>query len=170
MQSGSASLSRRFAANLLSWSFALWIVLLPRLLRRRTWLRYISSSSESSPSSSPEPPERTTAKSLLSTRRKLSSSSAFGMPSLASRSYHFAWRDLPSGSSTSDVADEPEPQRRLTPDEEVLAKRYVRLLAIGIAPDDALTLIAIPDIAAQAERLNAKGCPPNLIVQLLKGD
>lgn len=64
---------------------------------------------------------------------------------------------------------EPEPghERTLTPEEEVLALRYIRLLAIHLDPDDALRLIAIPDVAHRAEQLYDKGCPPSLIVRLL---
>ena len=62
---------------------------------------------------------------------------------------------------------EPEPERVLTHVEEVYALRYVRLLALGIAPDDALRLIAIPDIATQAEELYDRGCKPHLIVEIL---
>lgn len=65
---------------------------------------------------------------------------------------------------------EPEPERVLSDVEEVFAHRYIRLLALGLAPDDAISLIDIPDVAAQAERLYAKGCPPHLIPKLLKGD
>lgn len=62
---------------------------------------------------------------------------------------------------------EPEPERHLTFAEEVLATRYLRLLALHIDPADAVRLIDIPDVAHQAERLYEKGCPPALIVQLL---
>ena len=65
---------------------------------------------------------------------------------------------------------EPEPDRILTAVEETLAYRYIRLLALGLDPDQAIALIEIPDVAAQAERLYAKGCPPELILELLKGD
>ena len=61
----------------------------------------------------------------------------------------------------------PEANRVLTDVEEVYALRYIRLLALHIEPDDAIGLIEIPDIAAQAEALYAKGCPANLIVRLL---
>lgn len=63
---------------------------------------------------------------------------------------------------------ESEPERILTPDEELLAYRYLALLALHIDPDDALRLIAIPDVAHEAERLYVKGCPPHLIVALLE--
>lgn len=66
---------------------------------------------------------------------------------------------------------EPDPElpenRDLTPEEELLATRYLRLLALHIDPADALRLISIPDVAHQAEALYAKGCPPHLIVRLL---
>lgn len=62
---------------------------------------------------------------------------------------------------------EPDNDRDLTPDEEVFALRYIRLLALRISPDDALELISKPDVAAQAEALYAKGCPPELIVRIL---
>jgi hypothetical protein len=52
--------------------------------------------------------------------------------------------------------------------EEVFARRYLRLLALRIDPDQAIKLIDIPDIAHRAEALYAKGCPPDLIVQILK--
>ncbi len=55
---------------------------------------------------------------------------------------------------------EPEPERELTPTEDLLAYRYLALLALHIDPDDALRLIAIPDVAHQAEQLYAKGCRP----------
>lgn len=61
-----------------------------------------------------------------------------------------------------------EPERILTAVEEVYATRYLRLLALHIDPDEAICLIDIPDIAHQAEALYAKGCPPHLIVRLLK--
>lgn len=61
----------------------------------------------------------------------------------------------------------PEPERVLTQEEEVFAARFIRLLALGIDPDDAIELIGIPDVAAQAESLYDKGCPPKLIVELL---
>ena len=64
----------------------------------------------------------------------------------------------------------PEPDRVLSSVEEVLAVRYIRLLALGIDPDAAIRLIDTPDIAHKAEALHAKGCPPHLIVELLKGD
>lgn len=62
----------------------------------------------------------------------------------------------------------PEPERVLTAEEEVYALRYIRLLALGLPPDDALLLIGIPDVARDAERLYANVCPPHLIVELLK--
>lgn len=66
---------------------------------------------------------------------------------------------------------EPEPENRdLTPTEELYAYRYLALLALHIDPADALQLIHTPDVAHQAERLYRKGCPPALIVELLKGD
>lgn len=65
---------------------------------------------------------------------------------------------------------EPEPERDLTPVEELYAHRFLSLLALHIHPDDALRLIEIPDVAHEAERLYAKGCPPALIYELLKGD
>jgi hypothetical protein len=61
----------------------------------------------------------------------------------------------------------PEPDRILSDVEEVYAVRYIRLLAVGIHPDEAISLIDIPDVAHQAERLYAKGCPPDLIVEIL---
>lgn len=65
---------------------------------------------------------------------------------------------------------EPEPERHLTFAEEVLATRYLRLLALHIDPADAVRLIDIPDVAHEAEQLYRKGCPAHLIVELLKGD
>lgn len=65
---------------------------------------------------------------------------------------------------------EPEPERALSAVEEIFAYRYIRLLALGLDPDEAVALIDIPDVAAEAERLYANGCPPNLILKLLKGD
>lgn len=65
---------------------------------------------------------------------------------------------------------EPEPERILSDVEEIFAYRYIRLLALGLDPDEAIALIDIPDVAAQAESLYARGCPPNLIPKLLKGD
>lgn len=61
----------------------------------------------------------------------------------------------------------PEPERILTDIEEVFANRYIRLMALGLDPDQAILLIDIPDVAHQAELLYARGCPPNLIVELL---
>lgn len=61
----------------------------------------------------------------------------------------------------------PEPDRLLTEVEEVYATRYVRLLALRIEPTDALQLINRPDIAHEAEALYARGCSPELIVQIL---
>lgn len=61
----------------------------------------------------------------------------------------------------------PEPDRQLTDVERVYAKRFVRLVALGIEADDAIRLMDIPDVAAKAERLHEKGCPPHLIVELL---
>lgn len=61
----------------------------------------------------------------------------------------------------------PEPDRELSDVEEVLALRYLRLMALGMNPDQALSLIDIPDIAARAEKLYAKGCPPDLISKIL---
>lgn len=63
-----------------------------------------------------------------------------------------------------------EPERLLSDVEEVYALRYIRLLALGLEPTQAIQLIEIPDVAAEAEALHAKGCPPSLIVDLLKGD
>ena len=60
-----------------------------------------------------------------------------------------------------------EPDRELTPEEEVLARRYLRLLALHIDPPDALRLIEIPDVAHEAERLYEAGCPPKLIYEIL---
>lgn len=65
---------------------------------------------------------------------------------------------------------EPEPERVLSEVEEVYANRYIRLLAIGLDPDQAISLIEIPDVAHQAEALYRRGCPPLLILELLKGD
>ena len=61
-----------------------------------------------------------------------------------------------------------EPERILSDVEEVYALRYLRLLALRIDPDDAIRLIEIPDVAHAAEALYARGCPPKLIVELLK--
>lgn len=61
----------------------------------------------------------------------------------------------------------PEPDRVLTDEEKVYATRYLRLLALRIEPNQAILLIDRPDIAAQAEALSARGCPPNLIVEIL---
>lgn len=62
----------------------------------------------------------------------------------------------------------PEPDRLLTPEEEVLACRYLRLLALHIDPELALRLITIPDVAHQAELLYEAGCSPKLIYQILR--
>ena len=62
---------------------------------------------------------------------------------------------------------EPEPERVLTEAEELIAHRYIRLLALGLDPDQAIQLVGIHDIAAQAESLYAKGCPPDLILRIL---
>lgn len=64
----------------------------------------------------------------------------------------------------------PEPDRVLSSVEEVFAIRYIRLLALGIDPDEAIRLIDKPDVAHEAEALYEQGCPPHLIVELLKGD
>lgn len=60
-----------------------------------------------------------------------------------------------------------EPERILSEVEEVFAHRYIRLLALGLDPDEAIGLIDVPDIAAHAEALYAKGCPPRLIARIL---
>lgn len=65
---------------------------------------------------------------------------------------------------------DPEPERTLTAEEEVYATRYLRLLALGLEPAEAIGLIDIPDVAHEAETLYHKGCPPHLILELLKGD
>lgn len=83
------------------------------------------------------------------------------MPSLTSPSVD----DMPSGKPNDELP--PEPDRSLTDVEEVFALRYIRLLALGIDPDEAFSLIDIPDIAARAEALYAKGCPPRLIVEII---
>lgn len=50
----------------------------------------------------------------------------------------------------------------------MLARRYLRLLALHIDPDLALRLITIPDVAHQAELLYQAGCSPKLIYQILR--
>lgn len=65
---------------------------------------------------------------------------------------------------------EPEPDRQLSPVEELYAYRYLSLLALGIEPHQAIELITTPDVVHAAEALYLKGCPSHLIVELLKGD
>ena len=60
-----------------------------------------------------------------------------------------------------------EPEERVLSDVEEVFLRYIRLLALGIEPDQAVKLVDIPDIARAAERLYAGGCPPHLIAEIL---
>lgn len=73
----------------------------------------------------------------------------------------------PASKSEPEKELPPEPDRQLTPHEQVLCTRYLRLLAIHIDPEDALRLIETPDVAHEAEQLYDRGCPPRLIVELL---
>lgn len=62
------------------------------------------------------------------------------------------------------VKQPPKPDERMT-----LAEwRFEELMALGLAADEALNLIEIPDIVHSARKLLASGCPPALVVSLLE--
>lgn len=45
--------------------------------------------------------------------------------------------------------------------------RFEALLELGLAPDEAISLVEKPDVVHQARELAERGCPPPLIVSLL---
>lgn len=45
--------------------------------------------------------------------------------------------------------------------------RFEALLDLGLAPDQAIALIEIPDIVHSARKLADQGCPPKIIASLL---
>lgn len=46
--------------------------------------------------------------------------------------------------------------------------RYVQLRNLGLAPDEAMSLVSTVDVVNAATKLAKQGCPPKLIVSLLK--
>lgn len=45
--------------------------------------------------------------------------------------------------------------------------RFDALVDLGLAPDEAIALIEIPDIVHAARKLVDQGCPPQLVASLL---
>jgi len=48
--------------------------------------------------------------------------------------------------------------------------RFQALLRIGLAPDQAVTLIETADVVHAAQDLADRGCPPAIIASILQGD
>lgn len=83
--------------------------------------------------------------------------------------------DMFPGKRPPQSTPEPEPQREedreLTAEEQRLSWRYLMLIDLGFAPDDALHLIRNPHLDwHDAERLVKKGCPKELILRILEVD
>jgi len=51
--------------------------------------------------------------------------------------------------------------------ERLMKYRFEELLAVGLAPDQAIALIEKPDIVHEARNLAVRGCPPQIIAKLL---
>jgi hypothetical protein len=54
--------------------------------------------------------------------------------------------------------------------ERITRWRFKALLEIGLAPDQAMSLIETPDVAHAAQKLADAGCPPGIIASLLAKD
>lgn len=63
-----------------------------------------------------------------------------------------------------------KPKEEFDEFDRIIRWRFKELRALGLAPDQAISLIEIPDIGHRAQSLADKGCPPALIAQLLAGD
>lgn len=53
--------------------------------------------------------------------------------------------------------------------ERLVRWRFQALIQIGLAPDQAMSLIETPDIVHSAQNLADKGCPPEMIAAILSG-
>lgn len=68
------------------------------------------------------------------------------------------------------MAVAPKPKKKdmaLSDFERVTRWRFDKLLALGLAPDQAISLIEVPDIVHAAQKLADQGCPPKIIATLL---
>ena len=63
-----------------------------------------------------------------------------------------------------------EPDHSFDEFERVTRWRFQALVALGLAPDQAMSLIETPDIAHAAKALADAGCPPAIIASLLAKD
>lgn len=54
-----------------------------------------------------------------------------------------------------------------TPKERLERWRFDELIALDLAPDEALALIEIPDVVSAAKKLVQQGCPPELVYAIL---
>jgi len=54
--------------------------------------------------------------------------------------------------------------------ERLMRWRFQALLKLGLAPDQAMALVEIPDVEHAAKKLADKGCPPEIIASLLGRD
>lgn len=57
--------------------------------------------------------------------------------------------------------------KKSTEFERLTRWRFEALLALGLAPDQAIALIETPDIVHSAQELADRGCPPKFIANLL---
>ena len=67
-------------------------------------------------------------------------------------------------------AAEPTEDKEFEQFERLMRWRFQALLKIGLAPDQAMALIEIPDVVHDAQALADRGCPPGIIASLLEGD
>jgi hypothetical protein len=64
----------------------------------------------------------------------------------------------------------PNRSKELDEFESVTRWRFDALRELGFQPDQAISLIEIPDVVHSVQALIDRGCPPNIIVSLLRGD
>jgi len=65
------------------------------------------------------------------------------------------------------VATKSDKKPVITEFDRLVHWRFEALVALGLAPDEAICLIEIPDVVHAARNLAESGCPPKLIASLL---
>lgn len=57
--------------------------------------------------------------------------------------------------------------KKATEFERVTNYRFEALVLMGLAPDQAISLVEIADVVHSAQKLADQGCPPHIIARLL---
>lgn len=65
------------------------------------------------------------------------------------------------------VPTKPKKPPKITEFDRLVRWRFEELVALGLAADEAISLIEIPDVVHDARNLVARGCPPALVASLL---